>query len=152
MLFRLTALFAGVLLAAAASAPAHAQSGTVSGIVRDASTDEALPSASIIAVGTTHGAVSAPSGKYRLYLAPGQYTLRATFVGYAPREADVIVRNGEDILLDFALRATTVPLDEVVVSGSGMGLAAKRLGSSAVKIDAAALMERAPVINLTELL
>ncbi|MEM1327128.1 MAG: TonB-dependent receptor [Bacteroidota bacterium] len=109
LLFTLTfALFASALL--------FAQNGTVNGKILDDSGDP-LIGASIIVKGTAIGTVSDLDGSYSIRLAPGDYTLEATFVGFADTEEEITVKGGETISLDFTLQDGT-QLDAVVVSGS----------------------------------
>lgn len=148
----LPVLLFAVVLFPATSVPARAQTATVAGGVVDAATGDPLPGATIFAVGTVQGTASAADGTYRLLLRPGTYTLRVTYVGYSPAAQQVNVQPGQALTVDFRLSPTTLQFDEILVSGSGMPTEAKRLGSTAARIDAAQVVELAPVTTLTELL
>ncbi|MEL6611874.1 MAG: carboxypeptidase-like regulatory domain-containing protein, partial [Bacteroidota bacterium] len=70
-----------LLLATAASA----QTGTLSGIVTDDETGEALAGAAVVVAGTSLGAATNLDGRYRIGRVPvGRQTLRFSFVGFTP--------------------------------------------------------------------
>jgi len=59
--------------------------GKIKGTVRDAASAEPLLGANVVLEGTTLGAVSSPEGEFTLlHLPVGVYSLRATYIGYAP--------------------------------------------------------------------
>jgi iron complex outermembrane receptor protein len=63
---------------------AHSQTQTVSGIVKDKSTSESIPGATILIKGTTLGTITNLQGEFTLNLNPGKYNLSVTFVGCQP--------------------------------------------------------------------
>ncbi len=63
------------------SLASFAQTAQISGLVQSAS-NEALPGASILLVGTVRGVQSNNAGQYILKgLKPGRYTIKVSFVG-----------------------------------------------------------------------
>ena len=54
----------------------------VSGLVRNASTKDALPFASVRVEGSTKGTTTDKHGRFTLYLEPGSHTLVASYIGY----------------------------------------------------------------------
>lgn len=98
-----------------------AQTGTITGIVVDAETQGPLPGVNVVLVGRPIGAATDAEGRYTLAgLAPGTYALRASFVGYQDQvQEGIVVRAGEVVTVNFALRPTAVGLEEVVVIGYG---------------------------------
>ena len=61
-----------------------AQVGKINGVVRDASTGEALIGANVLLEGTTIGAATNVDGYYVITnVPPGTYSLKASMVGYA---------------------------------------------------------------------
>lgn len=58
------------------------EKGVIKGVVTDAASGSALPGASISVIGTQLGASTNNNGNYILTLAPGKYTLQASYVGY----------------------------------------------------------------------
>ena len=109
-----------VLLLAGSVGAAAAQTGTISGVVRAAESEETLPGANVVIVGTQQGASTNAQGTYTLSgVEPGTYEVRVSFVGYQSQTQSVTVAAGETVELNFALLASGVALDEMVVVGYG---------------------------------
>jgi len=89
-----------------------AQERTVSGVVSD-ETGNPLPGVNIV-YGAGLGAVTDNSGQYILKLAPGQYDLKVSYVGFEPQNRPVVVAD-KDLFINFSLK--TVTLSEVEVVG-----------------------------------
>ena len=98
------------VLALAAAAPAAAQSGQVSGTVRDASTGETLPGVNVRIEGTTQGASTDLDGRYRIIgVRPGEYAIVFSFIGYQPQRSEgVRVRIDLTTTIDAQLRPTAI--------------------------------------------
>ena len=103
----------------ATALPAQAQTGSVGGILRDAS-GGALPGATVMLIDRTSGversAVSASDGRYEFPSLPaGSYTLRASLPGFTTFErADVTVAAAAVVLdaaLEIAALSDTVTVD-----------------------------------------
>ena len=100
-----------------ASGTLAAQSGTVSGHVRDEG-GRALSGAQVLVAGTQRGAVTGGDGTYRITAIPaGPRTLVATMIGSRPALARVNVAGGA-LVQDFTLTPDPLHLDELVVSGT----------------------------------
>ena len=113
-LLTLTAALCGAALWSGAAA---AQTGQLSGVVRDAETGDLLPGAAVRVEETGRGAATNVDGEYRIIgVRPGTYTLTASFVGYTPVRIEG-VRVNVDLTTetDFELGAQTFEGDEVVV-------------------------------------
>ena len=93
-------------------------SGTVRGTVTEASSGEALVGANITVLGTTRGTVSDVDGRYSISLAPGSYTLRASFVSYTSQTLTVTVTAGQTTDLNFQLESDIIGSDELIVLGT----------------------------------
>ncbi len=98
-----------------------AQTGTLFGRVVEADTGGGLPGVNVTVVGTGAGAATDLNGRYRIPgLAPGAYTVRASFIGYRSEEvSEVPVTDGEETELNFVLEEDVAGLEEVVVVGYG---------------------------------
>ena len=94
------------------------QPGSIVGVVRDASTGTPLPRATVAVVGTRLAAETDAEGRYAIADVPaGTHRLRARMLGYAPVDTSVVVQDGQQATLDFALRASPIELDPVVSIG-----------------------------------
>ncbi|MEX2116155.1 MAG: carboxypeptidase-like regulatory domain-containing protein [Bacteroidota bacterium] len=85
---RFLSLWAVALLVLSGSV--WAQNATIQGRLTDATTSQPLVAASVIIVGTNIGSASDGDGNYAIAnVPPGNYTVRATYLGYAPQERQV---------------------------------------------------------------
>lgn len=107
--------------------------GSIIGTVHDEKTGDELVGANILIVGTTQGASTDLEGKYIIKpVAPGEYTLRVSYIGYAAKViTGVTIHDGETLKLDLILAEESFQSEEVTVT-------AERVLST----DAAILAER----------
>lgn len=94
-----------------------AQSGKITGTVRDASSREAVVGASIVLDGTVWGVAADANGVYFvLNVPPGTYKVTASAVGYAKKSV-INVRVGTDqiVTIDFDMQSEAIGLEEVIV-------------------------------------
>ncbi|MET4543359.1 outer membrane receptor protein involved in Fe transport [Pedobacter africanus] len=97
---------------------ARQQPGRISGKVLD-NRGEALPGASVKLLQGGQAVQSNTDGSYNFSIAPGTYTLEASYVSFqSKRITDVVVKAGELTRLDIVLTAITSTLDQVVVTAS----------------------------------
>ncbi len=74
---------------------AFSQLGSISGQITT-ETNEPLPGATIVLVGTVRGVESNAKGLYSLKgLKPGKYTIKASFVGYKASQQEVSIKEGD---------------------------------------------------------
>lgn len=94
-----------------------AQSGMITGTVRDANTKEALIGVSVQVVGAQLGTVTNENGAYRIDNIPlGSYTLQSSYIGYQPlSKFNVNVTSGNAQIINFELVPATSQLGEVEV-------------------------------------
>lgn len=145
---------AGLLLFAGTAA---AQTRTaIVGQVTDSSAQQPIAGAEVVIVGaggaTLHGARTDAAGRYVLSnLTPGDQLVRVRFVGYAPKERTVNVRDGVTTTADFALSPRSLQLDQVVITGTG-GIVQKRaVGNVVETIKATDVLEVAPARTVDQL-
>lgn len=99
----------------------YAQTGTVSGVITDAETEETIIGATVYIPDLDRGATSNVDGEYTLENLPvGTHTLRISFIGYQTIIEDIVVNAGEVTEANFALESGVVGLDELVVTGYGV--------------------------------
>lgn len=98
----------------------QAQTGTVLGQVRDASTGEPVRAADVVIEGTQFSALTDDSGQYRILEVPaGTYTISAGRIGYGRQAQEVTVVADQEVTLDFSLEVSVSQLDQIVVTGYG---------------------------------
>jgi len=116
------------------TAPAFAQTATVSGTVTD-ETNEPLIGVSVLVKGTSNGAVTDVDGNYTIPNVPANAVLVFSYVGYLPSEI-AIANRGK---IDVKMREDTQTLNEVVVTALGIKKESKALGYSVSTIKASDL-------------
>ncbi len=88
--------------------------GVVKGFIRDKANGETIPYANIILSGTGKGDVSDETGYYVIVdIPPGNYVIRATMMGYKPRQQNIVI-SGQTLTIDFHLEQTTLEMEAVV--------------------------------------
>ena len=93
----------------------YGQKGTIEGSGSDA--NGGLIGATVFVKGTFAGTVTDLTGSYSLELEAGDYTLEASYTGYAAQTQTVTVEAGKTGSVNFSLREGYT-IDEVVVLGS----------------------------------
>jgi hypothetical protein len=97
------------------------RSQRVSGTVLDQDTGEPLIGATVLVEGTAIGAVTDVEGRFELEMPAGQSALLVSYVGYANQQ--VVVRGNT---VNVRLSSAGMQLDEVVVTGSTLGIMSKK--------------------------
>ncbi len=127
------------------AAMAHAQPASLSGFVKDAATGETLLLANVILAGTGQGAATNNAGYYTLTgLAPGAYTVVASYIGYQEFREEITLAPGERRRLDINLAPGGLLTDEIVVTAEREAeVEARNLGVAQLKI---ATVEQLPTV------
>jgi TonB-dependent receptor len=93
--------------------------GQVSGTVYETSTSSALPGANIVIEGTSRGEASDRNGFFLISkLAPGTYSVKASFLGYEDGIQEVQIEAGQTAKISFNLLETVIEGQDVVVYGN----------------------------------
>ncbi|NML67143.1 SusC/RagA family TonB-linked outer membrane protein [Hymenobacter sp. RP-2-7] len=127
----------GLLLTTAAWAQGGAgQRYTLIGRVADAS-GQGLPGATVLLTGTTLGATSDLDGSYSIAgtVAPGDYALVFSAVGYRTETRPVTLGTATSITTNATLAESRQSLDEVVVVGSTVTTSRRELGNAISTIN-----------------
>jgi hypothetical protein len=97
-----------------------AKPGVISGTITDALSNDPIPFANVLVLGTDFGTTTDIDGVYELTgLEPGLYDVRASYVGYNDQtEFEIQVSNNKPAIIDFQLEEFTQDLEEVVVRAS----------------------------------
>ena len=115
---------------------AQATTGTITGTVTDRATQQPIPDAQVLIVGTARGTRTNDQGQYRLVsIAPGSIRLRVIRLGYEAETASLNVGAGETVTSNFVLGATATRLDQVVVSATGESELRRESGNNVATIN-----------------
>lgn len=94
--------------------------GTITGVLLDKdSNNQSLPFANVLIKGTKIGTNTDVEGKYTITIAPGNYTVQFSFVGYETTEVPVTVAANETVTVNSSLGSGSYKLKDVVVKSSG---------------------------------
>ncbi|PWJ43830.1 outer membrane receptor protein involved in Fe transport [Sediminitomix flava] len=96
---------------------AFAQKATLSGAVKDASTQEEIIGANVVIKELGTGRATDIFGNYTIDLDAGTYTVSVSYIGYKSLEKSVTITAGQAQTLNFDIDADAEQLDEVVVQG-----------------------------------
>lgn len=96
----------------------EAQTGSIEGIVKDGKTKELLFGTTVIIEGTTLGTTTDIEGNFKiLYLKPGTYSLKITYISYSPKVVEnVRVESGRITKIEATLEENQVSLGDVTVT------------------------------------
>ncbi len=99
-----------ILITALGAGVGHAQApGTIKGTVKDKESGDLLDYANVLLAGTTRGTMSLGGGVFYFNgMAPGTYTVKVLYLGYAPMEKTITLRSGETQSLVFELETVIV--------------------------------------------
>src|SRR5689334_5461047 len=125
--------------------PETADSGSVAGQVRDSATQAPLVGATIWIEESRRSTTTGAEGRYRLSgLAPGRYTFRARYIGFAPASGVLTVADGEETTLDLVLVRSAQPLQEVVTTGTLLPTEVKALPTPVTVINSTDVARQRP--------
>jgi hypothetical protein len=126
----MAALGAALALAVGGSQLA-AQTGTVTGSVRDAVSQAPVPAAQVSIVGTSLGMLTNNVGRFLVMNVPaGPQTIRVELIGYGTLEMEVTVPAGGAATADFDMRQDAIALEGVVVTGTAGQARRREVGNS----------------------
>ena len=125
-----------------------AQSGKINGFVRDTN-GEPLPGVNVVIDGTLKGTAAEVDGFYQiLNVQAGTYTLKATYIGFAPILIEnVSVNIDQTTNIDIIMREETVEGEEIVVIAQ-RPVVQKDVSSSQASISKESL-EALPITSVT---
>ncbi len=131
----LTPIFLLLFIAANAQTKRY----VITGKVTEDATKASIPGAGVKVQGTNFAVAANSDGSYSLAanLAPGNYQIAVTFIGYKTSTKQVTLGDNTNVTADFSLSQDAMGLDEVIVTGTSQGTTRKSLGSyvSSVKAE-----------------
>jgi TonB-dependent receptor len=90
--------------------------GTLSGTVTDKDQNNLpLPFANVLIKGTTTGVTTDEKGTYKLSLAPGNYTIQFSFIGYENVEIPITIVSGENKTVNSSIGSGSYKLEDVTI-------------------------------------
>jgi TonB-linked SusC/RagA family outer membrane protein len=99
---------------------AQAQTGTITGRVVDAASQQPLSAVNVIVVGTQRGTLTSADGRYQITGVPaGSHQVRASLIGFGAQDRSVAVTAAGTATADFSLQPEAVLLEELVAVGYG---------------------------------
>ena len=112
-------LASAAMVFAVHAAPVHAQAtGTVTGMVVDATSGRTLESAQVYISSLNMGGLSNQSGRFLILNVPaGSHELRVELIGYAGATQNITVTAGQATTVEMQLNSTALRLQELVVTG-----------------------------------
>jgi len=138
------------ILALCAAAPIEAQqTGTISGVVTEATAGNPVVGARIGVMGTQLGATTNAEGRFTIAGVPvGSHAVQARMIGFSLLERTVAVASGQLTTLNLQLTRQVVVLGEVIAVGYGT----QRRGSVTGAVDqiTSQSLENRPMANLTQ--
>src|SRR3982074_1832724 len=94
--------------------------GTITGRVLDAATQQPVSDVNVVVEGTPRGAVSGPDGTFTIVGVPaGSQTVRARRIGFSAPVQIVVVPTSGSVSVVFPLQRQAVSLEDVVTTGYG---------------------------------
>ena len=133
------------------AALAQAQTGTVTGVVTDNSTNQPLVGARVTVVGTTLATATSDDGRFTLRNVPsGSRQIRVQRIGFAPTFRNVTVRDGETATVAADLVAQATQLSSVVAVGYGTQL--RRDLTGAVSTVTTEAIDKSPMKSIDQML
>ncbi|HET9985866.1 MAG TPA: SusC/RagA family TonB-linked outer membrane protein [Longimicrobiales bacterium] len=141
------------LASAPAPPPPVPLAGAITGRVTDAATGQPLASAQVFISALNLGTLAQADGRYRLENVPaGTHTVSAQLIGYGTVTHDVTVADGQTAVQDFALAQQALQLNEIVITGTPGATQRRAIGNVVARVDAAKVLEKAPVADVQQLL
>ncbi len=126
MIRTLILCFAGLLLFTETT---FAQSASINGYIKDSSSGETLISANIALLEINKGTSSNTSGYFSITnIAPGDYILVCTYIGYNTFQKKVTLKENENLRLDVELIPTSEELEEIIITSEAEKEKAKEIG------------------------
>lgn len=133
---------------------ASAQEGTVTGHVTDATSKQAVSSATVQVDGTRLGASTDQNGRFRIVNVPaGAHTLVVRRIGYLPLRHAITVSGGEEqVEVNLVLTVAATSLDQVIVTGTPGDQERREIGNAVSTINAADVVSKSQAPDLSDLL
>ncbi len=138
-----------LLLSMLLYAAIHAQDNfyTISGTITDQATNIPIPGVSVYIEGSSSGSVSDFDGNYMFTASTtsGQYQLTASSLGYATEKITINLDTNTEIIQNFKITEDLLSLDEVIVTGSSVGVNKRTLGNTISSVKSEELVNNGAI-------
>lgn len=143
-----------LLVVGVLAVPLAAQNtGTITGTITDATSRQPLASTRVSVAGTALQALTDSRGIYRLSNVPaGQVRMQVRRIAYRADEKIFTLNAGEESTQNFALMASAMTLEEVVVTGTAGDQRRKAQGATVAEISVSDVMKLSPISTFEEVL
>lgn len=144
-----------LLAAIAFAAPASAQTGAITGTVKDSATGSPIVGATVVAVNASGGvggsAITNDAGTFRIgNLANGTYTVQVLSIGHAPKAVTGVTVSGQTATVTIEMTKPNM-LEEVVVTTTRGAVAEKVLDAPAsISVVNSEAIARRPSLTTTD--
>ncbi len=132
-----------------------AQSGKITGTVRDKDNGDPLVGVNVEVVDYLLGAATDGNGEYTIVIPAGTYKLRITIIGYESVEKEVTVKAGETSRVNFETSQSIIELADAVVVIGSRAQKPRTSTSTVVPVDVLdiqQLVSQAPQVTVNEIL
>ncbi|MGC6403307.1 MAG: SusC/RagA family TonB-linked outer membrane protein [Flavobacteriaceae bacterium] len=118
---------------------------SISGTITDEKNNSPIIGASVFLENTASGSVTDFDGNFtfKVSLEPGDYTLKATYLGYSTKSTVLTLAANSQVNIDVSLTEDLLSLDEVVVTGNTIGVNKRTLGNAISSVKAEDLVNNA---------
>ena len=145
-------LIAAAVLFAAVQAPAQAQTGNITGSVRNAANGQPIAGAQVGIPELNIGIQANNVGRYLLPNVPaGTHTVEVRFIGYGTVTAEVEVTADGTVVHDFEMRSEAISLEGVIVTGTAGAARRREIGNSVTQINED-VFSSAPVSTVADIM
>jgi TonB-linked SusC/RagA family outer membrane protein len=129
------------------------QSATVQGTVTDGASGAPISGAIVSIAGTRSQGVTNVLGNYRIAGIPaGAVTIQVRRIGFKTLSAPVTLAEGQEFTGDYALTASVVQLEEIVVTGTAGQLERRAQAGTVAGVNVADIAAVAPINTATDAL
>jgi TonB-linked SusC/RagA family outer membrane protein len=145
----------GVAVAALlfAATSIQAQTGTLTGRVTDAETEQPIAAVQVAIANLSIGALTQQDGTYNLLNVPaGTHTVSVQRIGYSTVEQPITMTAGGTATLNFEIAEQALSLDAIVVTGTAGATQRRALGNVVTQVQAADIATSVPVVSVAEII
>lgn len=145
--------FAFVATIGLGATAAGQQTGTVQGVIVDASSSQPLAGVQVVIEGTDRTTITNDQGRYMITGVPaGEHTLVVETLGYSGVSVSVTVTAGQTTTINLTLEPSAIALQQLVVTGvSGGAVERAKVPFSVTRVDATQMPVPAAVDPMTQL-